>query len=105
MKQRSGLSGLRVRIRVGGQLDADWSSWFDGLSVTSLPGGETSIHGTVADQSSLHGLLSRIRDLGVPLLALEVTGPTDVANSAAASSNEPERSERRNEPQPGSRPD
>lgn len=76
MKQhiRSGVDrACRVRIHVGGQLDADWSAWFEGLSVIPLANGETRLSGTVPDQASLHGLLARIRDLGLPLLSLDVT--------------------------------
>jgi hypothetical protein len=58
-------------IRVRGELTPRWSGWFAGLSVTS-EGGDTVIVGPVDDQAALHGLLSRIRDLGLPLLALQV---------------------------------
>jgi hypothetical protein len=58
------------RIRVGGRLGAEWSAWFDGLTVTGLPDGETMLSGLVADQAALHGILNRIRDLGLVLLSL-----------------------------------
>ena len=64
--------GLTVRIRIRGLLDAGWSAWFDGLAIEALESGETILSGTVSDQASLHGLLARIRDLGLPLLGLEV---------------------------------
>ncbi len=66
------LEGFPVRIRIQGQLDAGWSEWFDGLAIEALQNGETTLSGAVTDQASLHGLLARIRDLGLPLLGLEV---------------------------------
>jgi hypothetical protein len=53
-------------LRVQGVLDARWSAWFDGLEVTSVQAGQTIIAGPVADQAALHGLLAKIRDLGLP---------------------------------------
>jgi hypothetical protein len=58
------------RIRVKGVLDAKWSDWFDGFSITPLVGGETLMSGPIADQAALHGLLNKIRDIGLPLLAV-----------------------------------
>jgi hypothetical protein len=59
---------VRYQITVEGVLDARWSSWFDGLEMTSDASGRTTIAGPVADQAALHGLLARIRDLGLPLI-------------------------------------
>jgi hypothetical protein len=59
------------RIRVKGSLDEKWSDWFDGFDITPKPNDETLLIGPVADQAALHGLLCKIRDLGLPLLALE----------------------------------
>lgn len=59
------------RIRVQGHLDARWSTWFDGMSLTREDDGTTVLRGRVDDQSALHGLIQRIRDLGLTLL--EVT--------------------------------
>ncbi len=67
----------RYEIRVKGELDARWESWFDGMTIT--PGDdETIICGTVTDQAALHSLLLRIRDLGLPLIAVNQieTGPS-----------------------------
>jgi hypothetical protein len=61
-------------IRVRGVLDSQWSAWFDGLQVTS-DGHETSIAGPVTDQSALHGLLAKVRDLGLELLAVRRIDP------------------------------
>ena len=60
-------------ITVRGVLDPHWSAWFDGLQLTSDGAGRTTISGTVADQAALHGLLTRIRDLGLTLLELRCT--------------------------------
>ena len=57
-------------IRVKGQLDSQWSVWFDGLEVIPLENGETLITGTIRDQSALHGILARVRNLGLPLLSV-----------------------------------
>ena len=60
------------RIRVRGSLDGDWSDWFDDLTVTSDAGdGNTTISGPIPDQAALHGLLAKIRDLGLPLLSVK----------------------------------
>jgi len=56
------------QIRVQGCLDQKWSDWFDALAVTPRPDGTTLLAGPVADQAALHGLLAKIRDLGLPLL-------------------------------------
>ena len=63
------------RIRVKGRLDSDWSEWFDNLSVTSDDSGETTLCGLVEDQAALHGLLARVRDLGLPLLSVSRVEP------------------------------
>jgi hypothetical protein len=57
-------------IRVLGALDARWSAWFAGLDVTSTPTGETTLTGPLRDQAALHGILARVRDLGLPLIAV-----------------------------------
>jgi hypothetical protein len=58
------------RIIVGAQLDPRWSDWFDGMLLADGPGGEAVLSGPVADQAALHGLLAKIRDLGLPLVAV-----------------------------------
>jgi hypothetical protein len=60
----------RYEIRLKGHLDSRWAAWFDGLSLTSETDGTTIICGPVADQSALHGLLQKVRDLGVPLVSV-----------------------------------
>ncbi len=58
------------RIRLKGHLDRHWSAWFDNLAIINQPNGETVLCGPLADQTALHGVLIKIRDLGLPLLAL-----------------------------------
>lgn len=58
------------RIRVRGHLEHRWSAWFEGFGIVPQAGEETVLVGTVADQPALHGLLAKIRDLGLPLLSV-----------------------------------
>ncbi|MFC2023778.1 hypothetical protein ACFLT5_03470 [Chloroflexota bacterium] len=58
------------RIMVKGTLDTKWSDWFNGFTITPLGSDETLLTGPVADQAALHGLLAKIRDLGLPLLSV-----------------------------------
>lgn len=60
-------------IRLKGQLDTRWSAWFDGLSLTHERDGTTLLAGPIADQTALHGLLQKVRDLGLPLLSVTCT--------------------------------
>lgn len=57
-------------IRLKGHLDARWTGWFDGFTITLTENGETILTGSVADQAALHGLLKKVRDLGLPLLSI-----------------------------------
>jgi hypothetical protein len=59
----------QYEIRVKGVLDTRWQSWFEGMTIT-IVGDETLLSGTVADQAALHSLLAKIRDLGLPLIAV-----------------------------------
>ena len=65
----------QYEIRVKGHLGSRWSAWFDGLSLTSDDDGTTVIRGPVVDQSALHGLLSKLRDVGIPLVSLTQLPP------------------------------
>ena len=58
----------RYRVELQGILDDDWSSWLGELELIHTPTGKTILTGYVTDQAALHGLLARIRDLGVPVL-------------------------------------
>ena len=78
------------QIRITGQLDSRWADWFEGMTIT-LDGDDTLITGPVVDQAALHGLLKRVRDLGMPLVSVSPvesgppstlgTGQADVANA------------------------
>ena len=59
------------RIRIEGILDPCWSEWFDGLTITTPNSNETLLSGFVRDQAALHGLLAKVRDMGLPLLLVE----------------------------------
>jgi hypothetical protein len=62
-------------IRLKGHLDARWTSWFDGMSLSHESDGTTVISGPVADQAALHGLLRTVRDLGLPLISVSCVDP------------------------------
>jgi hypothetical protein len=74
-------SGRRVpggyRLRVDGHLDDHWSAWFGDLTLTHESDGTTSLSGVVPDQAALHGLLVKVRDLGVTLISVEGIEPRD----------------------------
>jgi hypothetical protein len=59
------------QIRVKGKLEQKWSDWFDGFAIEPQPGDETLLIGLVADQAALHGILTKISNLGLPLLSVQ----------------------------------
>jgi len=63
-------------IRLAGHLDQRWAEWFDGLTLTHQSDGTTVFHGPVVDQTALHGLLQKVRDLGLPLVSVNHVEPT-----------------------------
>ena len=65
----------RYEIRLKGHLDSRWAAWFDGLSLTHDRDGTTVVSGLVADQSALHGLLTKVRDVGLPLISVTQLDP------------------------------
>jgi hypothetical protein len=67
------------QLRVAGRLDQHWSLWLGGLVLTHEDDGSTSLTGTITDQAELHGLLAKIRDLGVTLISVTVVDPTERA--------------------------
>ncbi len=67
--------GPVYEIRVEGHIEASWSTWFDGMALTPTPDGNTLIQGPVADQAALHGILMKIRDLGLTLISVTRTAP------------------------------
>lgn len=65
------------QIRIKGHLSPDWSDWFDGLAITQEDNGETLLSGPVVDQAALHGVLRKVRDLGMPLLSVSRVEPDE----------------------------
>ena len=65
----------QYEIRLKGHLEARWAAWFGGVSLTQESDGTTVIRGPVIDQAALHGLLSKVRDLGLPLIAVTRVDP------------------------------
>jgi hypothetical protein len=57
------------QIKVKGHLGRQWTDWFEGMTITLKEGGDTLLTGPVADQAALHGLLRKVRDLGIPLIS------------------------------------
>ena len=71
------------QIRIKGHLGRQWADWFEGLTITLDDNGDTLLTGPVVDQAALHGLLRKVRDLGMPLLSVvcvkpDQAGPFDV---------------------------
>jgi hypothetical protein len=60
-------------IRIKGHLGAQWAEWFDGLTITLHADGDTLLTGPIVDQAALHGLLRKVRDLGLPLISVNRT--------------------------------
>ena len=63
------------QIRLEGHLGGQWTEWFDGLTITLEDNGDTILTGPVIDQAALHGLLKKVRDLGMPLLSVNRVNP------------------------------
>ena len=66
---------VQYEIRVEGHLEPRWEAWFDGLTLTRGDDGTTVIRGPVVDQAALHGVIQKLRDLGIPLIALTQLRP------------------------------
>ena len=62
---------LKVEIHVKGQIDDQWSEWFEGLMITHGDQNDAILTGDVVDQAALYGLLAKLRNLGLPLVAVE----------------------------------
>jgi hypothetical protein len=86
----------RYEIRLKGRLDPRWAAWFDGLSLTHESDGTTLISGLVADQAALHGLLQRVRDIGLPLISVTRIEPDqrDIPIAPPISAQQPTQGER-----------
>jgi len=78
-RQLASSPGLRYAIRVEGPLDAHWSQWLEGMTITHEAGDVTRIEGPVIDQAALHGLLNKLRDLRVVVVTAERLGAADTA--------------------------
>ena len=63
------------QIRLKGHLGSEWTDWFSGLRITLEDNGDTLLTGPVVDQAALHGLLRRVRDLGIPLVSISPLEP------------------------------
>jgi hypothetical protein len=74
------------QIRIKGHLSHQWADWFEGLTITREDNGDTLLTGPVADQAALHGLLKKVRDLGMPLVSVNriESGPADAAQPTAS---------------------
>lgn len=68
------------QIRIKGHLSRQWTGWFEGLTITLEDNGETLLTGTVVDQAALHGLLKKVRDLGIPLLSVMRIEPAETSD-------------------------
>ncbi|MRS04147.1 hypothetical protein EG832_13155 [bacterium] len=69
------------KIRIKGHLDSQWSDWFEGLTISLQDNGETLLTGPVIDQAALHGLLKKIRDLGLTLISICPGRPENLDSS------------------------
>jgi hypothetical protein len=65
---------MDCRITVESHLDPTWSDWFDGMTITNLENGRAVLTGPVTDQAALHGVLAKIRDLGLPMTEVRCQG-------------------------------
>ena len=73
--KREGMHKKRYEITVRGQLEGNWTGWFNGMDIRNLPDGDAVLCGEVVDQAALHGLLIKIRDLGLPLVSVNIVRP------------------------------
>jgi hypothetical protein len=72
---------LVYQIRIKGHLGCEWTDWFEGLTIRLTDNGETLLTGPVVDQAALHGLLRKVRDLGVSLLSVNRMKPGEAEAS------------------------
>jgi hypothetical protein len=73
--QADSFQPMVYQIRIKGHLDSQWTDWFEGMTITLEENGNTLLTGPVIDQAALHGLLKRVRDLGMPLVSVSPVEP------------------------------
>jgi len=74
-RQEDPLEAGRYEIRLQGRLESRWATWFDAVSLTTGSDGTTVLRGQATDQAALHGLLQKVRDLGLPLVSVTYHDP------------------------------
>ena len=72
---------MLYQIRVKGHLGAGWADWFEGFAITLQEDGDTLLTGPIVDQAALHGLLKKVRDLGLPLVSVNRVPPEPATTS------------------------
>ena len=70
-----GTQPMVFQIRIKGHLGQQWTDWFEGLTITLEDNGDTLLTGELVDQAALHGILKKVRDLGIPLVSVNSVGP------------------------------
>jgi len=75
------------RITIQGHLDQHWSAWFDNMTITNAANGEAILCGSLPDQAALHGVLTKIRDLGLPLLGVTTVATNETQNNQSKKEN------------------
>ncbi len=81
MTARGPDAATSYELRIGGHLDQHWSTWFDGFTLTHEDDGTSTLRGVVRDQSELHGLLGKVRDLGTALISVTSLGSPAAATT------------------------
>ena len=71
---------LHEQITIREYLEDNWSTWFDGLTITHAADGTTTLEGSIRDQSALYGLIDKVRDLGLTLVAVGRSAPPDLTD-------------------------
>ncbi len=77
-------------IRLKGHLEARWVEWFEGLTITLAEDGDTLLTGPVLDQAALHGLLKKVRDLGLPLVSVSPLEPGPSSTPGTGQADQPD---------------
>ena len=85
MTARGPDAATSYELRIGGHLDQHWSNWFDGFTLAHEDDGTSTLRGVVRDQSELHGLLAKVRDLGTALISVTALGVAASDDNAADS--------------------